>query len=486
MPPAPPSDTIVAPEPSSASTYRAGGLVYTRRRLQAVFAWLLAGEVVFTLIDMLEPKLLPVLLKLHGATDTQIAVIIGSFNAALQFLIMPPAGYYSDRLRTRWGRRIPLLLIATPFATLFLALTPFAPELAGWLQRSGLGDGWLDATPLAPTVAVFAILVLLFRSAQTVTNVAFFGLLRDVVPDTHMGRFLGLFRLFGAAGMFILTYWLLGYAETHSKPIFIGVAVLNLAGFAALCRFIREGSYPPVPAAAPAAPPVRRLAGAWRTFLRESYRHPVYLWVYFVRVCVYAALLGLSGFLVFFYQRELGMALPEVGAMLAWPSLAWVVLAYPVGRLVDRWGAIPVLKLGLATLSLGYAASFFAVVGPRTFFLSSMVTGIAFWVVMLTQLKLTQEIFHPQRYSQLAGANTAVQSIVIAACVSPLAGWMLDALQGWTPVVQIPWAGAVTFGPYRLVNLMLAVVYALGLLGVYRVRHHWIARGGPDRYVPPL
>lgn len=486
MPPSATHDTPAACVAACAPTYRAGTLVYTRGRLQAVFAWLLAGEVVFTLVDMLEPKLLPVLLKLHGATDTQIAVIIGSFNAALQFLIMPPAGYFSDRLRTRWGRRVPLLLIATPFATLFLALTPFAPELAAWMQHTGLGDGWLKALPLAPTVAVFAVLVLLFRSAQTVTNVAFFGLVRDVVPDSHMGRFLGLFRLFGAGGMFILAYWLLGYAETHSRPIFVGVAVLNLVGFAAVCWFVREGAYPPAAIGAPAPRPGGRLASAWRTFLRESYRHPVYLWTYFVRVCIYAALLGLSGFLVFFYQRELGMTLPAVGAMLAWPSLAWVVLAYPVGRLVDRWGAIPVLKLGLAVISLGYTVSFVAVVGPRTFFVSSMVTGVAFWVVMLTQLKLTQEIFHPQRYSQLAGANTALQSIVIAVCVSPLAGWLLDALRDCHRVVELPWAGPVEFGPYRMVNLMLAFVYALALLGVQRVRHHWIARGGPEGYVPPL
>lgn len=88
---------------------RAGTLQYTRGGLVAIFAWLLGAEVVFVLIDIIEPQVLPVLLKLHGATDTQIAIIIGSVNAVLQLLIMPPLGYWSDRLRTRWGRRIPVL-----------------------------------------------------------------------------------------------------------------------------------------------------------------------------------------------------------------------------------------------------------------------------------------------------------------------------------------------------------------------------------------
>ena len=68
------------PSPRSAASpavFRAGTLTYTAEGLRAVFAWLLAGEVIFTLIDMLEPKVLPVLLKLHGASDKEIGVIVG-------------------------------------------------------------------------------------------------------------------------------------------------------------------------------------------------------------------------------------------------------------------------------------------------------------------------------------------------------------------------------------------------------------------------
>ena len=75
MPLAPPHP--LAPVPGPTAVYRAGTLVYTQRGLAAVFAWLLAGEVVFTLIDMLEPKVLPVLLKLYGASDKEIGVIVG-------------------------------------------------------------------------------------------------------------------------------------------------------------------------------------------------------------------------------------------------------------------------------------------------------------------------------------------------------------------------------------------------------------------------
>lgn len=480
----PPSASAAAP-----IIARAGTLEYTRGGLFAVFAWLLGAEVVFVLIDIIEPQVLPVLLKLHGATDTQIAFIVGSINAVLQLLIMPPLGYWSDRLRTKWGRRIPVLFWVTPFVTLFLALTPFSPELAAWLADVPVVNRWLHLLPVAPVILVFAMLVFLYRAVQNATNVCFFGLLRDVVPDTHMGRFLALFRVFGAAGTAIVTYWLLGHTETHSRHIFIGIAVLNLVCFTLLCLFVREGTYPPVEKnpAGEGAGRGKRFWAATQTFVRESYRHPVYLWLYFVRICLYAALLGLSHFTIFFPQHELGMSLGTIGAYRTYPLLVWVVIAFPVGWLVDRRGAVDVLRWGLVVITAGYGLTFLLASGPLTFLAGNMLFGVAFWVVMMAQLKLTAEVFHPQRYSQLAGANTVVQALLIAVVISPLCGWILDALKGWSHTLTLPGAGEVVIGPYRLVYLMMGACYLFALFGLNRLQHHMRKHTGPDgKYLAPL
>jgi maltose/moltooligosaccharide transporter len=476
------------PVPPPAAVYRAGSLIYTPAGLRAVFVWLLGADVVFTLIDMIEPRVLPVLLKGHGATDTQIAIIIGSFNAVLQLIIMPPLGYCTDRLRTRWGRRIPVLFWTIPFVTLFLAFTPFAPEISAWLLTFPGVGGWLKSQAAAPVVLTFGALVFLYRVAQTMTNTTYFGLMRDVVPETHMGRFLALYRVFGAAGTAIITYWLLGQASTHSKPIFVGIALLNFVCFSALCWFVREGTYPPVepnPAGVEASWGARSWA-ATKTFVRESFRQPVYLWLYFVRICLYGALLGLSGFTIFFPEEELGLGLDAVGKMLTWPLLIWIVIAYPVGRLVDSRGAAHVLRWGLVAITAGYAGTFFLVTGPTTFLVSSLVTGVAYWIVMMAQLKLTQEVFHPQRYSQLAGANTIVQSIAVAVIFSYGCGRLLDGLKGWSHTLAVPGVGDVVLGPYRVVNLMMAASYALAWFGLNRVQHHMRKHTGADGYVAPL
>lgn len=485
-----PPTTLSAPPPAAPGAgpvYRAGTLTYTARGLTNVFALLLWGDVVFTLIDNVEPTLLPVILKAHGASNTAIGIIIITFNTVLQAVIMPPLGYYSDRLRTRWGRRIPILALTIPFVTIFLALTPFSPELARWAEGAGLG-GLFRVLPVAPIVGTFALFVFLYRAIQTATNVTFFGLLRDVVPDNQMGLFLSLFRLFGAGSTFIINYWLLGYAVTHSRPIFVGIAGLNLAGFGAICWFVREGTYPPVAAAAPAAGRSRPAAGLRRAvvaFVSESYRHPVYRWTYFVRVCVYSVHLGLTAFVVFFPQEELHMDLDAIGKIRGWPMLVWVVIAYPMGRLIDQRGATAILKWSLLVITAGYALSCLFVIGPATYLWSTLLTGIPYWTLMVAQLKLTQEMFHPLRYSQLAGANTIIQSIAIAA-LGWAAGRTFDLLKGWSFTLTLPGVGAVEFGRYRLLYLMMAVLFGAAWVGVLMVERHRDRLGGRDHYVAPL
>ncbi len=57
-------------------------------------------------------------------TLTTILLVMGVFDA----LDEPLAGYWSDRTRSRWGRRIPFVLFATPFYALFFFLFWTPPQ----------------------------------------------------------------------------------------------------------------------------------------------------------------------------------------------------------------------------------------------------------------------------------------------------------------------------------------------------------------------
>lgn len=470
-------------KPAHTAFHHAGSLSYDGRGLRKLFGWLLAGDVVFVLINQIEPRVLPVLLKIHGATDSQITFIVGSIPALLTLLINPVVSYCSDRTRTKQGRRIPYLLWATPFVSLFLALTSFAPEIARAIEHIPWVSKLAERTGISIVVILYGCLVLLYQIFQNVVAAIFFYLFRDVVPATHMGRFMSLFRVVGALTTFVLIYWLLSAVEKYSHAIFIGVAALNLAGFLAMCYKVKEGTYPVVEDKL--ARKGSASLHAVKNYVSECFSQPVYWWMYGARVCIYAAW-TLVGFLIFFPQFELGLGLEKAARYTAIPSIAWVVIAYPVGILLDRWGVRRVLPLTLWLSVVSYVLSFFLVSGPVSFLIFTMSTGVLFWLVMLAQMVYLQQLVHPQRMGQLSSANAALQSIVIVALVSPFVGWYLDLMKTYHSVINIPIVGEVALGPYRFVNLMLALLYLVSLFCVGRSYMHWRKLGGPENYQAPL
>jgi GPH family glycoside/pentoside/hexuronide:cation symporter len=97
----------------------------------------------------------------------------------------PVIGWWSDRTRNRWGRRIPFVVFSTPFYALFAALIWFLPtEEASW---------W--------NVIYFVIMLELFLMAATMSSGALEALIPEVT-DTASDRMnlVGLIFLFAIIG----------------------------------------------------------------------------------------------------------------------------------------------------------------------------------------------------------------------------------------------------------------------------------------------
>ena len=75
----------------------------------------------------------------------------------------PLIGWWSDRTRSRWGRRIPFILFSTPFYALFAALIWFLPDTGG---------SWWNAL-------YFVLMLELFFTAATMSS----GALEALVPE---------------------------------------------------------------------------------------------------------------------------------------------------------------------------------------------------------------------------------------------------------------------------------------------------------------
>jgi hypothetical protein len=110
---------------------------------------------------------------------------------------------------------------------------------------------------------------------------------------------------------------------------------------------------------------------------------------------------------------------------------------------------------------------------------------MAYWLVMLAQVALAQEIFPAARMGQFSSANVVLQSVVIALLTTPATGWLLDTLKGVDAQVALPW-GTVVIGSYRFSFLVLALVYAAALFCTVRTKRCWLAHGGPKNYLAPF
>src|ERR1019366_2028612 len=151
-----------APAAAGPKLYRVGTLVYTRGALIQVMFWMLWGDFFFTLMEALNPSLIPLQLRWAGAGDTLIGILGTSLPSAVAFFWFPVAGTQSDRHRSRLGRRRPFLLWCTPPVVLSLILLGAAKPSGAWVHRILTAMGWTGLTSAGCTIAWIGLCVVVF------------------------------------------------------------------------------------------------------------------------------------------------------------------------------------------------------------------------------------------------------------------------------------------------------------------------------------
>jgi MFS family permease len=165
------------------------------------------------------------------------------------------------------------------------------------------------------------------------------ALIAQSVPEPDLGQAFGVHRPLAALGLLALA----GTADY--RVVFVGSLCVALVGLLLLGLFVREPAIPAGGSAAvgePAALKVHRLlrAGTFR------------------RLCVVAALLGLvtvgDGFVYLVLQDRDDLPVRAFPLLAVGTSLAFLVLAVPLGRLADRVGRWPVVVSGYGCLLTVY------------------------------------------------------------------------------------------------------------------------------------
>lgn len=454
--------------------YRVGTLSYTKAGLFALFGWMLWGDFCFTLMETAAPAVLQVNLKDMGAANWLIGLVLVTIPGVLNMTVCPASSFWSDRFRSRWGRRIPFLFVATIPLSVFLVLIGFSRQIGaglhGLLQAAGFSQ-------MGVTLTVVVLLVFGFQLFNMVVSSVYYYLFNDVVPVAFLGRFLALFRIVGVLASAAFNWFMLKYAVSHMAEVYFIAAVLYCSAFLLMCWRIREGGYPPPPAHVDGG---AGLLSGIKTFFKESYSHKFY-WLFYLANTSWALVFAIGSFAIL-QAGSIGIDLEFYGKVIAVSGVVTAALMYPAGVLADRIHPLKVLVassiavLFVQILWLVFLFHDFSAPVARGIFVAIQVVGMpAFAIYMASEMPTYMRLLPKERYGQFCSANALVRSFGTM-IGGMLLGLLLDLFA--------PFFADKDY-VYRLIPVWAIVFCVAALFFLLRLHAAWKEHGGAEAYVPP-
>ncbi|GIP36915.1 MFS transporter [Paenibacillus sp. J31TS4] len=236
--------------------------------------------------------------------------------------LQPWIGNRSDRTLTRYGRRMPYLIIGMPLAAVFVTLIPLHTSLV--------------------TLLLFMVLMNLAMSLYRSPTIA---LMPDLTPESRRTKANGIINFMGGVGA-ILAFGVGSslYKASPSLP-FLAAAVVTLLTLLLLIRTIKERRDPVVPVAADA--PRIKLRGELdkTTVLLLA---AIFFW--------FVAYQGIESLFTLYGKHHLGLEESVSAFSLTFFSLFFVLFAIPSGWLGNRYGKKKMILIGVAGLFAVFAA----------------------------------------------------------------------------------------------------------------------------------
>jgi len=445
------------------NTWRVGTLTYTTAGIIALFGWLLLGDFAWWMRVRSVGPMSEWYLNHLGVPNFWYGLLISSLPSFLVLFLGPIISVKSDRHRGKWGRRIPFLLATTPMAAagmIGLGITPF---VARWMHAQ-----FPDESEVFVSVLCFAVFWTTFELATIAGGAVFGGLVNDVVPQTLLGRFYGLFRAVSLIDGMIFNYWIIGRVPEHFSLIMILLAVFYGTAFFWVCLRVKEGDYPPPPPPDPDRPKlaVSFLRGV-KTYFRECFAHPYYFCVFVLFTAAALTFVPVNTFAIPF-ARNLGIDMAHYGKCLTLTFAISLVLSYPLGWLADIFHP---LRMAMVCLAGYFAVSLWGGIfstSTNVFLVALVLHGVLSGCFFTCTASLGQRLFPRSKFAQFASAAGAITSLATIVLV-PLIGRIID----------------LTNNTYRYTFLLGAVLSATALVAACFVHAWFIRLGGPENYQAP-
>jgi len=466
---------MISPPPETKAAhkqYHLGSLSYSRSRLISLFSWLLWGDFCANLMETVIPNVIPLRLRNLGCSSTLISIFLTSVPCLVLLFWNPIIATWSDRHRSRWGRRIPFLLGGTPFMVLTLVGLGFSDPLGQLI--SGLAGGAFS--PGTASIGIIAALLLVFHMCNSFVFWPYNMLINDVVPREVLGRFSMLFRIVSTLAVAAFSFLAFPHAETHYSQIFLGAALLFGVAYPMMCFKVKEGSYPPP----------EQTPDGWRShatvYFRECFGHPFY-WHLFLGTA-FITVGGASTPFILLMNLSLGLDLKQIGWIAGGAGLLSLPVFFAAGLFVDRWNLVRMFYRGRViqtVISAGFMVYLVVELSVRQVLVLTVSLNLVLLIItavmLVAMVPMNMMLLPRDRYGQFA---SALSLVVGAAGVlgGLLMGGFMDAMR---------WLHDGSDFAYRYAPVWMTVFYALGTYHQYRVYRYVRDTHGDSLagFVPP-
>jgi maltose/moltooligosaccharide transporter len=258
----------------------------------------------------------PFFLDNYLASTALIGFLMTIDNYFALFL-QPYIGNRSDRTQTRYGRRMPYLLIGIPIAALFFALIPFHNSLV--------------------TLVLFMVCMNL---AMAIFRSPTIALMPDITPEAKRTRANGIINFMGGCGA-ILAFSVGSYLFYMNESLpFLAVATIFLVALWVIYKNIKESrdAIPYKITVTPQKIHYRSELNSQTIFLLAA----IFFW--------FIAIQGMEALFTLYGVNELGLSESASAFSLAFFSLSFVLSSIPSGLLGAKYGEKKMIVIGIVGL----------------------------------------------------------------------------------------------------------------------------------------
>ena len=285
----------------------------------------------------------PIFLERLIKSSTVIGIVM-TFDNIFGVIFQPYFGRQSDRKKSRFGRRIPYMVLGVPMAALFLCAIP-------WYRVGGT-----DAVKILLLICA-VIGMNFFMSYYRAPSIA---LMPDATPQKQRSKANGVINFMGGLGT-VMAYLIGGKLFNLGEYYpFLFAGVLMVLALLALLAFYREPEVPYSSDDDEVKDEEIGEKGANLLFPKNG-KAPLILTnrsLIFILLAIFFWFCGYNGvetFFTLYCTKTFGMPEGDASMMLTYMAMTFLILAIPAGFVGNKFGRKKTILAGIAVMVAAFA-----------------------------------------------------------------------------------------------------------------------------------